>query len=147
MADRPDTAEFGERVPGAEYALRPSAYALIANPIGQIAVVRTAQGVFLPGGGIETGESPEQAVEREVLEECGFGIRLCSRLPSAVQLVYSPSELACFEKPSTFFMAVVDGRRAEPLANGHEVVWLASDDAKALLSHESHRWVLRYMES
>jgi hypothetical protein len=61
--------------------------------------------------------------------------------------VYSAAELAYFEKPSTFFMAVVEGRRAEPLASGHEVVWLASDDAKALLSHESHRWVLRHMES
>lgn len=76
---------FGERVAGASYALRPSAYALIRNEFGQVAVVRTAQGVFLPGGGIEAGETPEQAVQREVLEECGLGIRLLAvfRAPSS----------------------------------------------------------------
>jgi 8-oxo-dGTP diphosphatase len=140
-------AVFGERLRGAEYILRPSAYALITNPLKRLAVVRTVQGVFLPGGGIETDESPEEAVEREVLEECGFGIRLRSRLPGAIQLLYSPSELAYFEKPSAFFMAVVEGQRAETSASGHEVLWVASDDAEALLSHASHRWVLRYMES
>jgi 8-oxo-dGTP diphosphatase len=71
---------FGRRVAEATYVRRPSVYAVITNGAGQVAVVRTAQGVFLPGGGIERGETPEQAVLREALEECRLDIRLLSRL-------------------------------------------------------------------
>ncbi|GIP35457.1 NUDIX domain-containing protein [Paenibacillus sp. J2TS4] len=33
-----------------------------------------------PGGGVEAGESPEQAVERELMEETGLSIRIQQRL-------------------------------------------------------------------
>jgi 8-oxo-dGTP diphosphatase len=116
---------FGQRVAGASYVLRPSVYALITNAVGQVAVVRTAQGVFLPGGGIEMGETAEQAVQREVLEECGLAIRLLSRLPRALQLVYSQAELTYFEKVSTFFAAVVEEQRSGPSEKDHEVFGLS----------------------
>jgi len=134
---------FGQRAAGAAYVLRPSAYALIKNAVGQVAIVRTAQGVFLPGGGIERGETPEQAVQREALEECGFDIRLLSLLPGAVQLLYSPSELTYFEIVSTFFRAVVERSGSGPTESGHELLWAVPGDAESLLSHESHRWALR----
>jgi 8-oxo-dGTP diphosphatase len=134
---------FGQRVPGASYVQRPSVYAIIQNELGQVAVVRTAQGVFLPGGGIEMDETPEQAVLREVREECGLDVRLLSRLRDAVQLVYSQAEMTYFEKASTFFAAIVEGHRSDPLQKDHEVLWAVSSEAAALVSHESHRWALR----
>lgn len=147
MVEHEDKPVFGQRAAGASYVLRPSTYALIKNAFGQVAVVRTAQGVFLPGGGIEMGEMPEQAVQREVREECGFGIRLLSLLPGAVQLVYSHAELTYFEKASTFFAAVVEGRRSGSSERGYEVLWVVPGEAEALLSHESHRWALRWSAS
>jgi len=139
------TPVFGERVVGASYVRRPSVYALIRNAPGQIAVVRTPQGVFLPGGGIEAGETAEQAVVREVREECGLGVRLLSQLPDAVQLVYSPAERTYFEKPSTFVAATVEGPSSGQSEQDHEVLWVAPAEAAAILSPESHRWALRWL--
>lgn len=140
VTDRGDPPVFGERTPGATYIRRPSAYAIVQNDRAQVAVVRTRKGVFLPGGGVESGEIPEQAVLRETLEECGFAIRLLSRLPDAVQFVHARAETRHYEKICTFFVAAVEGdRTATP---EHEVLWLAPDVAATLLSHESHRWAL-----
>lgn len=139
---------FGQREPGASYVRRPSAYAVVENGLGQVVLVRTIQGVFLPGGGIEEDETPEQAVLREVREECGLVVRLLSRLPDAVQLVYSHRERIHFEKVSAFFLAAVaEGHPPSAPEKGHEVRWVPLDDAKPLLSHESHRFALAAAEA
>lgn len=143
MTEFRDAPVFGERVSGVAYVRRPSAYAIIRNAAGEVAVVRTPKGAFLPGGGIEAGETPEEAVVREVLEECGFAIRLLSRLPDAVQFVHAPAEARHFEKCSAFFEAVVAGSQTSAVESGHEVLWLAQDAARRLLSHESHSWAVQ----
>src|SRR5262249_31540493 len=126
---------------------RPSACAIIANDVGQVALVRTARGVFLPGGGIEAGETAEEAVLREVMEECRLDIRLdirrLSRLPGAVQLVYSPTQLTYFEKASAFCAAVAERQGEGPPETGHELLRVGPGEAATLVSHESHRWALR----
>ena len=65
---------FGERRPGVVYVRRPGSYALIMDGEGRAAVVRTAKGLFLLGGGAEPGETAEATLRREVLEESGYGI-------------------------------------------------------------------------
>jgi hypothetical protein len=70
-----------------------------------------------------------------------------SRLPNAVQLVYSQAELTYFEKASTFFAAVVEGLRSGLPEPGHELLWVDADEAAALVSHESHRWALCWRAS
>jgi 8-oxo-dGTP diphosphatase len=142
MTTSPSSASAYRRI-----VRRPSVYAVIKNGLGQVALVRTVEGVFLPGGGIEVDETPEQAVMREVREECGSDIRLLSRLRNAIQLVYSQAELTHFEKASTFFAAVVEGHRSDPSQNDHEVLWVMSSDAPSLVSHESHRWALGWSVS
>jgi 8-oxo-dGTP diphosphatase len=129
-------------VPDCPYVIRPSAYALVRNERNQVAVVRTSAGCFLPGGGIEDGESPEQAVEREAMEECGLVLKACRSMATAVEIVYSPGEQACFEKESTFVNA-----QMHTLTSGtepdHELVWLTFAEAIEWLSHGSHRWAVQ----
>lgn len=64
--------EFGVAVPGADYNLRPGGYIIVRNSQGEVAVISTPQGPFLPGGGQDDGESPAQAAVREASEECGL---------------------------------------------------------------------------
>lgn len=62
------------RVAHSELTWRPSAYGIIVHD-GQILLTEQYQKFILPGGGIDFGETPEQAVIREVKEETGFDIK------------------------------------------------------------------------
>jgi 8-oxo-dGTP pyrophosphatase MutT (NUDIX family) len=53
---------------------REGSYALIRNDQGRLLVVRGRRGLFLPGGGVDPGESPLEALHRELREECGLAI-------------------------------------------------------------------------
>jgi 8-oxo-dGTP diphosphatase len=137
---------FGTRSEREVSVIRPSAYALIEDDRGRLAVVRTAQGTYLPGGGIEPGESPEEAITREVREECGLIIR--AKFPPgvwtvrAVQLVYSTPEKTYFEKRSIFLEANVDGPTCTGVETDHTLAWLKPEPALKELSHESQRWAV-----
>ena len=141
MNSRIEVPVFGRRVEGCPYIVRPSAYGLVRNPAGNFAVARTETGYFLPGGGLKAGESPQQAVEREAMEECGLVVRARSLLGRAVQIVYSAQEKACFEKQSTFLEADLLGLESHSNSD-HQLDWLSVQEAVKTLSHESHRWAL-----
>jgi 8-oxo-dGTP diphosphatase len=133
---------FGARVAGEVYVVRPSAYAVIPNEKGDVATVLTPLGPFLPGGGIEAGETPEEAVVREAREECGLLVRTDGEIARAIQFSYSKTERCYFEKRIVFLRAIVEGTTAA-LEEDHELVWLPPATAAARMWHESHGWVLR----
>jgi 8-oxo-dGTP diphosphatase len=133
---------FGMQTGTVRYTVRPSAYALVADAGGQLAAVRTLQGVFLAGGGIETGESLAQAVVREVLEECGLVVRVGDWATWAVQFVYSETERTHFEKRCTFVEAVLEAAAGSGKESDHELLWIAPGAAPALMSHQSHAWAI-----
>src|SRR5215467_11473738 len=134
-----DVPVFGTRLSGCNYVRRPSAYALLRNPKGEWAVVRTRFGCYLPGGGAEPNETPQQTVEREALEECGFVLKVGRHLGSAVEFVYSLEEKQYFEKICEFVDAEISSV-VTPSEPGHELVWATTEHAARLLLHESHRW-------
>ena len=62
---------FGEKLENEIYHDREAAYVVLLDG-DKIAVVKTSSGkLFLPGGKIETGESKEDCVVRECIEEMG----------------------------------------------------------------------------
>ncbi|PYY12928.1 MAG: NUDIX hydrolase [Acidobacteria bacterium] len=132
---------FGNRVAGAVYRRRPSAYALVRNDVGQFAVVRTPVACYLPGGGMESGETPEQTIARESREECGFVLKSGARIGRAMEICYSSEEGEYFEKDSFFIAAEIVGH-GTPTELDHELVWMVADAASAALSHGSHRWAI-----
>lgn len=136
-----DTPIFGTRRLGQEYVRRPSAYALVRNPAGHWATVRTPYGCFLPGGGMEPEETPRQTVIREGLEECGFILEPGATTGRAIQLCYSLQERVFFEKICEFMDAELVGT-SDPLEPDHELLWLSVDQALDVLFHESHRWAV-----
>jgi len=133
---------FGSRDDGAVYTVRPSAYGLAADERGSLALVRTPQGLFLPGGGIERGETPARAVERELLEECGMIVRAGRWSVSAVQFKYSETEHEHFEKRSTFMDVLVERVASSGGEADHELVWMAPESASSTLTDGSHGWAV-----
>jgi RimJ/RimL family protein N-acetyltransferase/8-oxo-dGTP pyrophosphatase MutT (NUDIX family) len=134
--------QYGRRIEGRTYIIRPGSYAVIRNNRGEVAIVQTSAGIGLPGGGADAGESPEQTLHREVLEETGRKIIIHRRLGYTVEIVHSSSE-GNFEKQCTFFVASFDPH-APPSAPepGTQILWLSPHDALAVLTHQSHRWTV-----
>ena len=133
--------EFGTVVPGAHYVLRPGGYLVVRNSEGAIAVLSTPQGLFLPGGGQERGESPAQAALREADEECGMRVRLEGLLCTADELVFAASEATYYRKRGVFFKAelVRHGKGGE---SDHRLIWMAMEEAAARLRHRSQAWAV-----
>ncbi len=68
----------GKRLERMPDFIRPGTNAIIFNELGEVLLeLRSDNGFWgLPGGGLEVGESVEQAVKREVLEETGLRVSL-----------------------------------------------------------------------
>jgi 8-oxo-dGTP diphosphatase len=133
--------EFGEKIPGKEYVDRPGAYAVIERE-GLYAVVKNPKSTFLIGGGIEEGETPEEALHREVLEEIGWSIRIDKKIGVALQHIYVPEAEVYISKEGHFYKATLLEQVNETSEDTHELLWLSKEDALAKILHESHRWAL-----
>ncbi len=142
MTDWNGVPTFGSSDSTLPRVARPSAYAVVDDASGRLAIVHVADGAYLPGGGIEEGESPERAVCREAHEECGVAIKLGVWRRVAIEYVSAVAEGTHFEKRSTFLDAMVlaaTGADSEP---GHVVAWLPPREALTALTPLSHRWAV-----
>ena len=107
-----------------------------------MAVVRAIDGIFLPGGGLEDGESPEEAVAREALEECGLVVRVGACVSRLVQFVVT-AEGHGVGKRCAFFDARIERENRAAMLPGHETLWLGPARAAQILKHESQMWAVR----
>jgi 8-oxo-dGTP diphosphatase len=135
------TNEFGEPVADAYYIRRPGGYTIISNTAGEITVVSTRQGLFLPGGGQEGDETPEQAAVREAYEECGLLIRLRSNLGTADELIFDAEEATRYRKQCTFFSARIV-QLEDRSEDDHVLMWMVPEEAAAQLRQGSQRWAV-----
>jgi 8-oxo-dGTP diphosphatase len=142
---------FGRAPDDGASVTRPRAYALVADAAGRLAVVRTGRGWFLPGGGLEAGETPADAAARAARAACGLAVAAGPWSVRAVEHAYAPDERAHVEQRSTFVDAHAGGGAADPAtpdagpAGGEPdrlLAWLTCEQAAARLSHPSHRWAV-----
>jgi 8-oxo-dGTP diphosphatase len=75
------------------YHAREAVYAVIPDNVGRVAaVIANSSQLWLPGGGIEIGETPEQALAREVEEECAQRLHIVGNIGEALQYFYARSD-------------------------------------------------------
>jgi len=100
----------------------------------------------LPKGGLDAGESPEQAALREVAEETGAHGRSLGKLGD-VRYVYTWKGTRIFKIVSFFLVEYEGGRLGDvPEAFRHEVAearWLPLDEAPRLLAYGGERDMAR----
>lgn len=126
------TTHYGKtkQVPKEKLAFRPSAYAIIVND-GKVLLLNTTHtGTYsLPGGGIEIGETIEEALKREVREETSLEIEIVSFYRFEEQFFYYDPADAAFH--SFLFFYICRPRTVE-ICQDHEI----NDD-----SVDSPQWI------
>lgn len=102
--------------------LRTIAVGIIRNAQQEIFIARRPHGVHMggfwefPGGKVEEGETPMQALVRELQEEVGIGVEQ-ARLMATSQHHFPDRDMR-------FYFFVVEGWRGTPLGNeGQAVRW------------------------
>jgi len=143
MSHPSNVPEFGQQAEGQMYAARPGAYAVIFDAQDHIAVLETPRGCFLPGGGTEGDESPEETLLREVKEECGFEVGIMGRAGEAVEYVYTAGNEFGIRKECAFFGAMFGRECGAATEADHRLIWLAPREAQKRLAHDSQRWAVR----
>ena len=133
---------FGTLPDGVERRRRPGVYAVIFDDCGRFASVKAKKGFFLPGGGIEADEIPEQTLAREVREECAHEVIIGKFLGSAIQYFSEKDGSRHWEFHCSYFAA----QFGAPLDNEpeHELLWLELSDADKL-AFDVHRWGISQM--
>lgn len=130
---------FGSRLPGVPYRLREGAYAVIRDEEGRVAVVRNHRGLFLPGGGRESGETAVENLLRELVEECAREPEILRPIGEAMQF-YSGG-VHGWEMRATFFEATLGAPL--PRVPDHELFWVAPEEACGSFFLECHAWAVR----
>ncbi|MGZ9809276.1 NUDIX hydrolase [Pseudoroseicyclus sp. H15] len=126
----------GEPVkPGVRYRARPGAYAVL--PRGN-SLLLTWQGgsenaFLLPGGGIDPGESPLQALHREVREETGWRIAAPKKVGAFRRFVFMPDYGWWAEKICHIYLARPVLPLGPPTEPQHEAVWMETELAAEML--------------
>jgi 8-oxo-dGTP diphosphatase len=77
---------------------RPAAYAIIVRD-DKILLVNEHNGYHMPGGGLNLGETPEEAVIRETKEETGLDISY-PRLVGSLSTFFTPTDMKRVDKPA-----------------------------------------------
>lgn len=142
LTDWANVPVFGVAPVPAASIVRPSAYGIVRDAQGRVAVVHTPIGLSLPGGGSDETEAPEATIVRETREECGLDIRVGAWRRAAVEHVFSTAEQVQFEKRNTFCDATVLGDPGAPSEPDHALEWVSAVEAAARLVPASHRWAV-----
>ena len=126
---------FGEKLANFDYCIRNGVYAVIRN-VKAVAAVQGLSGYFLPGGGVEEGESSEETLRRELQKECDASIEISSLIGQTTDFLFSASEERHFEKRGTFYLA----RFLTP--PNENLVWIPLQDLSKLFRQEGHVWAI-----
>lgn len=135
-------------VRGKAHILRHGVYAIL--PLDNALLLTFQDRPFhefqLPGGGIDPGESPLQALHREVFEETGWRIGRARRLGAFRRFTFMPDYDIWAEKLCQIYVARPVRRHGPPREAGHEPVWASPQSAVKMLANPGDReFVARYV--
>ena len=130
--------------PGQTYVRRPGAYAIIWDGRDLLLTYQDAPHyeLQLPGGGIDPGETPQQALFREVREETGWKIKSPRWFGTYRHFAYMPEYDLWAEKICHIFFANPAICLGPPSEADHEAVWSRPADAAPLLASPGDRAML-----
>lgn len=139
---------FGEKK-DVTYQTRIGVYVVILDPKKEkIILVQAPNGAyFLPGGEIEKGETKEEALKRELIEELGYGVSNPTYLGVADEYFHSNHRKTDYYNPGYFYGSETYEELSEPLENFNQLAWFPISEAIENLKRGSHKWAVeQFME-
>jgi len=122
------------------YQLRKAVRAVLLNDKQQVALINVSKNKYhkLPGGGVDEGESLEQALKREVMEEVGYEMELKEGIGVIVEYRNDNDRLQI----SYCYIADVTGGdgvnnlEQDEIDDGFQTMWVDIDEAIKLLEQD-----------
>jgi 8-oxo-dGTP pyrophosphatase MutT (NUDIX family) len=132
---------------GTEFLLMPAVGALLRDDDGRILLVQHVEGRWqLPGGAVDPGEHPEDAVRRECLEEAGIVIdplRVAGAFGGPeYRITYSNGDEAGYVV-TVYDVALVDGEPEPSDDETRAVGWFSPEELDTLEFLPATRTTLR----
>jgi 8-oxo-dGTP diphosphatase len=129
------------------YIRRHGAYGIIKNADGLVAIVRTKNGYFLPGGGQEKGESLTECLKRECLEEIGAVVCKLNCFASGDYYFLSTTLNIDIESIGHFFTCEIDKFLDVETEDDNELVWLDLDEAISSMYLDNQKEALKIFKN
>ncbi len=138
--------QFGAPEPGHAYPDRPAAFGVLArgDEIALVEVTTPGKPLWrdLPGGGIDPGESPEQAMVREFGEEAGLRVRPGKTFLRADQFFIN-GDGERFNVRGVFMTATLEAEAPQlKIEHDHELIWRPPLEALRIVRREAHAWAI-----
>jgi leucyl-tRNA synthetase len=140
-------------IPSSDAMRRDGAISIITNKNNEVLVLTTTEGGYLfPQGGIEKGENPAEAAQREVIEESGYcDITIIQDFGVFENYFYDSPEFTRHRFSYCFF-GKLDSNKQVPQNSdeGDEKyipIWMKVNDAMGKLNHRNHSEILKVFVS
>lgn len=133
---------FGEKQTGIEYQDRVGAYAVMFDENNRAAAVRTKTGYFLLGGGIENGETDQECIIRECLEEAGCLVEVGQHICQASKYHWSDTLAYFMHNIGHFYLTRLVHLDSIPIEEDHQLVWLNRKECAQKLFLDHQAWVV-----
>ena len=127
--------QVGEKIEGKEYHYRENSFGIVDMHNGKLMMVYTEKdrNHSLPGGGIEPGETPLQAIKREFIEEAGLKVKKAEEIVQVHCFWNNHKKLNFVERFAHIFLVEVDeNSKTNPLEEWHTRVYVDKNDASSL---------------
>jgi aminoglycoside 6'-N-acetyltransferase I len=139
----PEEAVLGGPQRDVVYRHRVGAYVVCLDDGGNVAVIKTPKGLFLPGGGLEGGENYVECLQRELIEETGHELKTGKYVGRASNYGYAPSLGCHLHTLGVFYMGYLGPQIARPTEVNHELTWVPAMEAAASMFPKSHSWAIQ----
>jgi 8-oxo-dGTP diphosphatase len=135
--------EFGEKKVGVDYIERHGSYG-VAIDKGKVLIEIARLGYFLPGGGLDSGETHIEALHREFMEETGYAILSAEKIGEAVEYVYIQNDGRYLKKVQHFYFIGlgVQSTPTHPDGDSHRAEWIPYEALRGKMYLESNWWAI-----
>ena len=126
----------------AEYFSRRGAY-IIPIKDGKIAVAENPKGLFLLGGGIEPGETEEESIIRECMEEVGCEVTI-ERLACTAESFDVHPRKGFFHPVQSYYIGSISEPVCEPKEKDHTLKWFTYEELRGRMFSQMQNWAVEY---